>query len=153
MDKLTALINELESRIPNSKRIALAVSAVAVDWHIQHSLLAFINIIEAAKNSNPQNYKWQFNLKRILVFGMNKIPRGKGQAPKTSQPESVITELQLQKNIEIAKIKLIDLKRIPPNSYFEHPVFGKLNLRYTSKLLKIHTIHHLKIIDDIIKAG
>jgi hypothetical protein len=152
MDKLLKLLNELESKIPNSKRLNLSVSKSSVGWHIEHTLMTTIEIIKALKNSKPQNYKWKFNLTRMYIYAINKIPRGKGRAPESVLPKGTIVADNLIKNTQVAKLKVEELSDLHSNNYFEHPYFGKLNLKPSIKFLKIHTKHHIKIINDIIKA-
>ncbi|MFN8364825.1 MAG: hypothetical protein U0T78_06125 [Cloacibacterium normanense] len=38
------------------------------------------------------------------------------------------------------------IKNLPSQSYIEHPYFGHLDVKQTLKFLKIHTQHHLKIV-------
>jgi hypothetical protein len=152
MQQLTALINELESKIPFFEKQAPAVSAASVGWHIQHTLLVSFSIIKATENSSPGNYQWKFNLSKTFVFAMNKIPRGKAKAPKFTMPAEVITADKLKSDIQVLKEKIKVLPTLQPNNFFEHPYFGHLNLKGTMKMLKLHTQHHLSIINDIIRA-
>jgi hypothetical protein len=46
---------------------------------------------------------------------------------------------------------LLELESISNNHYFEHPFLGKLKKKAAIRFLEIHTNHHLKIIEDIIK--
>jgi hypothetical protein len=114
--------------------------------------MTIIGIIKALKNSKPQDYRWKFNLAMVFIYAMNKIPRGKGRAPESVLPKGTIAADNLNKNIQVAKSKVKELSGLHSNNYFEHPYFGKLNLKPGIKFLKIHTKHHIKIIDDIIKA-
>lgn len=36
--------------------------------------------------------------------------------------------------------------------FFKHPYFGNLNVKDAIKMLKLHTRHHIDIINDIIKG-
>lgn len=152
MDKLSALIKELESRIPYSDKLNISISQVSVGWHIQHAILTSLQIIKALENSNPQNYKWKFSLSRMVVFSLNKIPRGKGKAPKSVQPSGVFDAVNILNDIQLLKEKVKLLSQLKANHYFEHPYFGSLNLKATIKMLQIHTKHHISIIYDIIKT-
>lgn len=152
MDKLLQLINELETKIPYSDKLNLTISQVSVGWHIQHTLLASMQIIKAVENSNPENYKWKLNLSRMFVYSLNKIPRGKGKAPKSAQPSEVFNATNLSNEIQVLKANLKILSQLKANHYFEHPYFGSLDLKATIKMLQIHTKHHIDIINDIIKT-
>lgn len=150
MHKLISLIDIVHTKIPYHEKINISVSRSSVGWHIEHTLLVAIKISEAINKSNPDDYKWKFNLSRLYVYTLNKIPRGRGKAPKTVQPAGEITFQTLNNNLAIAKSKIEQLYMLDDNCYFIHPYFGKLNLKSTLKFLNIHTQHHLKIIEEIL---
>jgi hypothetical protein len=151
--KLSKRLNELEINISNSESLNLAISKSPVGWHIGHTLLTINVVIDGLKKSDPNGYKSKFNFSKIFVFTTNKIPRGKAQSPRSLQPKNNLTAEDLKNHLDITKGKLAELKTLKPNNYIEHPVFGKLKLKYTIKFLEIHTNHHLHIIRDIIKAN
>ena len=151
MDKLSNCLNELESKISNSETLNLAISKSTVGWHIEHTLLTINVIIDRLKNSDPNNYTWKFNFPKILVFTINKIPRGRAQSPGPVQPKNNFTMVTLMSHLDSTKRKLAELQILKPNNYIEHPVFGKLKLKHTIKFLEIHTQHHIHIINDILK--
>ncbi len=151
MNKLQGQLNELETKISKQDICNNDVSKSTVGWHIEHILLTINIIIEEVKKSNPANYKWSFKLPKILVFSMNKIPRGRAKAPKIVLPKTY-NELTLNEHLKISKLNIQDLENISSGNYFNHPYFGNLKLDKTIKFLEIHTNHHLKIINDIIKS-
>ena len=153
MDKLSALIKELETKIPFSEKLNLSVSRSSVGWHIQHTILASMQIIAAIEKSNPSDYHWEFNFKKILVFTLNKIPRGKAKAPKSVLPSGEIVKDDLLRDLQVLKNRIKLLPGLQPDNFFKHPFFGNLNLKATVKMLNIHTRHHIDIINDIIRAG
>ena len=152
MEKLLRQVRELEMRIPDYATCEPTVSAANIGWHVEHSLMVFVTIVTALENSDPALYKGSFNMNKFLVYALNKIPRGRGKAPKVVQPmgESIPENVVPQVEKAIAKIKV--LEELQKNHHFPHPYFGKLNLKETIKFLTIHTKHHLKIIDDILKV-
>lgn len=152
MKKLEAFIKELESKIPHHELVNPEVSKGSVGWHIEHSLLTLDVIIEALKRSNPDDYKWTLNFKRMLVYSIGKIPRGRAKAPTVVQPTADFNEETLTQHIATSKQKIKDLERLQSNHFFKHPFFGDLNLKPTLKFLHIHTKHHLAIIHDIIQS-
>jgi len=152
MNKILNLINELESHIAHSEGLNPTVSASSVGWHIQHALLVIGKTVKALENSNPKDYTWEFNRARFIVYTINKIPRGKGKAPQTVQPEGVIDAQTLKANMELARNKVNNLANLQADNYFKHPRFGNLNVKATITFLKIHTKHHLAIINDITAA-
>lgn len=151
MNKTSSLITKLESQIPYSDIINEEVSSSSVGWHIEHALLTVDAITEALKRSNPENYKWRFNARRMLVYTMGKIPRGRAQAPQKVRPSVAFNKETLTHHIAATKEKLKELNSLQPNHYFEHPFFGKLNLKAALRCIEIHTAHHFKIIKDIIE--
>ena len=153
MEKILALIPVLEGKIPHFQKVDNRISAASVGWHIAHSFQVIEVILGAVQKSDPSQYVWSFNGTRLLVFTLGKIPRGKAQAPKAAQPAADFTIESLQEKAKHVAIKLKELGHLHPNAHFLHPIFGQLNVKLTKKMLKIHTEHHLKIIDDIIKAA
>lgn len=128
-----------------------SVSKSPVIWHLAHSVKVINSIIKALKTSNPDDYKPRFNLVGTVVLTAGSIPRGRGKAPKRSQPEENIDVETLKKYIELARKEFSNLKNLDTKSYFDHPYFGQLNLKKSRKFIKIHTRHHLKIIKDILE--
>lgn len=150
MKNLNLLIQEIESKVDYHELENLAVSQSTISWQIDHSLKVVNGIIYAIKNSNPADYKWSFNLKRIVIFFTQNIRRGVAKAPKSVQSYEKIEKQDLIKQIELSKKLILDLEKLEPKHNFKHPFLGILNLKQTKKFLKIHTNHHLKIINDIL---
>ena len=150
MKDLNSLIETLESKIEFFESTNQLISKSTVGWQIDHSLKVINAIIDTLKKSNPSNYKSNFNFKRIVVFAINSIPRGKANAPKTVRTNDEIFKQDLESQIEISKKLVTQLYTLQKNNNFLHPYFGILNLKQSIKFLKIHTHHHLKIINDIL---
>lgn len=149
MSKLSVLLSQLESHIVDYEKTNVAISRSSIGWHIDHSLMVINGIIDQLKKSNPEQYKWQFNWIRIFIQIINKIPRGKGKAPKAVQPSESSSIEILNSKLQIANDSIIELENLEPNNYFKHPYFGNLNLKTTIWFLELHTKHHLEIIEDI----
>jgi hypothetical protein len=150
MNQLQQLLNQIESHIPQQEKINLTVSQSTVGWQLDHSLLVINGIIAQLSQSNPKHFRWRFNLNRTYIQCRNSIPRGKAKAPKQVRPAETITIEDLQNKLALAKNNIVLLESLPKNSYFTHPYFGDLNLKSTVWFLKLHTKHHLKIVNDII---
>lgn len=150
---LSRLVVTLEENIPMMYRVNTAISTATVGWHLQHSLLVINSIINGLKQSDPTSYSWKFNLNRTFIWTIGKIPRGKGKAPKVVIPKEEITNALITDSLSKAKENIASLVSAQKNQYFLHPYFGQLNLKPTIKFLKIHTKHHLDIINDIVKAN
>ena len=152
MQELSKLIKSLEEKIPMMDAANTQISSAKVGWHVQHSLLVINSIINGLKQSDPTMYQWKFNLNKTLIFTLGKIPRGKGKAPKAVVPTDVQTSEQLREDLQTVRLMLLELEHFDAKSNFMHPYFGQLNLKQTKKFLALHTKHHLKIIDDILKG-
>ena len=110
-------------------------------------------VINFLIQSNPKDYKWKFNLSRIVVLTTKKIPRGRAKAPKVVQPKDNIDIGFLQNHLSETQKKIKELDQLSKNNYFDHPFFGKIKLKQTIKFLEIHTKHHLDIINDIVNKN
>ncbi len=152
MQRLLDLLTELQARIPAHEKLVATVSAANVGWHIQHTSLVMVRIIDAVKQSDPATYKWKFNWKRSYVYLTNKIPRGKIKAPKAVQPQVENDVQAMQSGIDKAKARVNELSLLQSHHYFTHPFLGSMNLKRTIKFLELHTQHHLKIINEILAA-
>jgi hypothetical protein len=151
MQTLVALIIELETKLPFIGQKRETVSQVPVGWHIEHSLLALVKMITAVEHSNPADYKWKFNLKRFIVLTLGKIPRGKARVPDSVKPGEEISEATITPLIEKAKQKAGLFEKLSKDKFFTHPVFGDVQVRQARRIIAIHTLHHLKIVNDILK--
>lgn len=150
MKNLEVLLQDLENKIADQDALNEKVSKSNVAWHIDHSLRVILAVTEALKKSNPPEYQWKFNLKRQFVYTIGYMPRGVGKAPKAVQSFDEITQESIEQQFKKVNIILEELKQLDKNSHFPHPYFGSLNLKPTLRFLKLHTLHHLKIINDII---
>ena len=151
MSNLELLTLELENYFKDFEKQNYLISKSPVGWQIDHSLKVIINIVIALKNSNPEKYTYNFNLKRSIIYFRKKIPRGIGKAPKSVRTFERITLEDLKSQFENAKVIIKDLENLHPKSNFNHPYFGQLNLKQTHFFLKLHTKHHIEIIKDILK--
>jgi hypothetical protein len=150
--ELNKIISQLELAIPDFEKINPSISNSNVGWHIEHALLVLNGIIETTSKSNPNDYTWSFNFKRLVVFTKNKIPRGVAKAPKSVIPKGDYTAEHLSELLNVSKNKLEDLQNMDPKLFFKHPGLGNLKFKQMVKFLAIHTKHHLDIIHDIIKS-
>lgn len=144
-------IQELEKFSQKHSVHNINVSSSNAGWHIDHTLKVITGITAALKNSDPNTFKSNFNFKRTVIFLRGSIPRGVGKAPKSVQTEGEITINDLKTEIKNAFLCIDILTNLHPKSNFKHPYFGILNLKQSLNFLEIHSIHHLKIIQDIMK--
>ena len=152
MKSLPALINELETKLPFIEQKKEAVSQVTIGWHLEHSLLALIKMITAVEQSNAADYKWKFNVSRSVVLALGKFPRGRGKVPDSVKPGVEISIANITGLIAKAKQKVELFETLSKDKFFEHPYFGDLKGKQARRIIAIHTHHHIKIINDIIRA-
>jgi hypothetical protein len=150
MKKLMGLIKQLEGQIANAEKRNLAVSQANVGWHIEHSLLVINSIVATVNKSDDSKYKWKFNFIRTFIFAIGKIPAGKVKAPASVQPKGAFNLDKIKADFTTAQNNITVLQGLPANKFFKHPFFGDLNVKPTISFLKLHTRHHLKIIQRII---
>ena len=151
MSALEELVNKIEQHIPRSEMKNTAVSQVSAGWHIAHSLLTIRVVADALIQSNPNEYKWNFNWKRSFLFATQKIPKGKIKAPKAVQPTNDLDPQSLKLQWQLTKEQVESLKQLSPGHFFKHPFLGLIKLKPAQKFLSIHTRHHLNIIEAIVK--
>lgn len=146
---LQSELMQLRSAVNSSDMSNEHVSSAPIGWHIDHTLRVIQAVCEQLHESNPANFKWNFNIKRNYAFIRGSFPRGKGHAPRIVRPTNVLTHKELLKELDEIERLLETILSIPKNSYFTHPYFGDLNVKRAIYFMKIHTVHHLKIIDEI----
>lgn len=151
MNRLNEMVSELENNIPFYDTAKMEVSEGTVGWHIEHSLLTLNGVTSSLIKSNPKDYKWTFNLVRIIVLTTKKIPRGRAKSPKIVRPQGNIDKKELEIHLSKTREQIKSLEFLSKDNYFEHPFFGNLKLKQTINFLEIHTHHHLEIIRDILK--
>ncbi len=129
-----------------------SVSQKNIAWHLDHDLRVVVRVCAALIDSDPSAYRINFSLIRTFIFIQNKFPRGQAKAPKQVTPKDVITQNELETRLAKAYELVEKVETLEPKANFKHHIFGLLNLRQTKKFLRIHTRHHLAIIQDIEKA-
>lgn len=150
MMKMSDLLQEIESNIAFFEVSNERVSKSNVAWHLDHSLKV-INSVATVLLKSPADYQWNFNLKRDYFLFVKRIPRGKAKAPKAVQSFEEITATSIERQLKTARYLIKEIELLHPKTNFVHPYIGKLNLKQAFTFIEIHTQHHLKIIDDILK--
>ena len=153
MKKLKVLLQEIQGAIPFHALQEDTVSAASVGWHLAHVLLVLQGILEALKKSDPAEYQWTFNWRCCDLDGprSHEIPRGKARAPKSAHPKTEITEEGLRDQLAAVNQALQGFEELTKHHFFVHPFFEKLNKPTTLLFLRIHTKHHLKIVQAIMQ--
>lgn len=150
IEKIRSQLSQIEAYIPHFEVVNKSVSKVSVGWQLDHSLKVINGVIKTMSNSNPTDYKRNLNLSRIVLFGLNFIPRGKAKAPKVVLPPEIISKQDLLKQLYTAKDLLEGIDQLDEANHFKHFVFGTLSKKQTLRFLDLHTNHHLKIARDIL---
>jgi len=151
MNSLLSQLEKIASYFPKYKNTNEEVSKVPVAWHLDHCLRVINSISRALEQSDPEKFDWNFNFWRIVFFSTKHIPRGRGKSPAQVKPNEDITLEELTKHLAFARENIKTLNSLPKKANFPHPYFGQLNLSQSIKFIRIHTKHHLKIIEDILK--
>ena len=144
-------LEKLESHIENHTISNPKISKSDIAWHIDHSLKVINNVIIALQKSDSNTYKNNFSFLGKMFFTLGFFPRGKAKAPKYVRPPEVILKEDLITQLQEAKNYVSTIADLDKNAYFKHPLFGHINKKRVSKFLALHTNHHLKIMDDIMK--
>lgn len=152
MKKLEYLLSKIEKDIPLFEKKNTSVSQVSIGWQLEHVMLVMNSIIKAIEVSEPADYIYKWNLSRVVVMTTGNIPRGKAKAPSRVQPREEFTETSLKMHLAKTRESVGKLSYMSNNQFFPHPSLGHMKLKTTIKFLGIHTKHHLKIVDDILKS-
>ncbi len=143
---------ELEEYFPFHHCTNRLVSKASVGWHISHSFKVINQVSDTLRNSQPEKYKKEFCLSRTVVFLTGRFPRGKAKAPEAVIPEEEIALENLIQDLDKVKQNLSSFEALEENNYFRHPYFKQLNKVHSKRLIEVHTMHHLKIVRDILKS-
>ena len=148
---LSPLLTKVENYIPERDRKNPDVSKVDVAWQLDHILKTFNRITDVLSKSNPEDYSSSINAARTFSLTAGYIPRGRAQSPDVVRPPEVIITEDIYKQLEEAKANILKLKTLNDKSNFDHPYFGQLNKAHAIRFIEVHTKHHLKIVEDILK--
>ncbi|WP_298238658.1 DUF1569 domain-containing protein [uncultured Algibacter sp.] len=151
INTIKKLLTEIEKNIPLKDKRNPSITKTDIGWQLDHSLKAINGISTILAKTDPKEYKKDFNFKRMVLFTLSFIPRGLGKAPKTVIPPDNITTEDLQAQLHSAKNHIDSLNQVHEKAYFNHHIFGTLNKAKTLRFLEVHTKHHLKIVNDILK--
>lgn len=151
LKSLPTLIQELEEFIPDHQQQSNAVSASSVGWHIGHSLMAIQKMGDALLQASSTPAATTFNLSRLIILSLGRIPRGRGRAPDIVKPADNIDTAALTALLQKVRALAAQVENVPDTATFFHPVFGHLRKKQGIRFMRIHTHHHLAIIRDIMK--
>ena len=148
---LSAHLQNIENYIPSHKSIRTDVSQATVGWQLDHALKVINGVLIVLAKTDPKKFKKEFNLRRTLIFTAGIFPRGRAKSPKQVLPPEIIYEEDLRSQLNEARNNIKLINSLDKNAFFIHHIFGSLNKNQTLRFLDIHTNHHLKIVNDILK--
>lgn len=151
MKNIKDQLHKLESLLPKIDVTNNKVSKASVGWHLEHSLLILNSSLKGLTMTDPKDYRPKFSIKKFIFLNFGLIPRGKIKAPKQFFPLEIPTQESIFKLLDLAKERLEATKDLPEKSFITHPFLGDFDKKTTLKFLWLHTNHHLKIADDILK--
>ena len=152
MKELDKLLSKLESKISYQEYMNPTISKASVGWHIEHSLLTLNSIITGLAASDPKKYKRRFDIRKTVVMLLGKFPRGRIRAPKTVQPTVAFNADTLHEHVLLLQERVKTLDSLSGDHFFVHPFLGDFKLKPGIRFMAIHTNHHLRIIEDIIRS-
>ena len=147
---LMRILAQLSVTLRHKDEVNKKISEVSVAWHIDHSLRVINAVFDSLQKSDPKKYVDEANPVRAYVLENKIIKRGVAESPKHVLPETIIEPKTLLESLESAKKAITLIDTLPKNCYFDHHKMGMLKRDEAKKFLKIHTRHHLGIIDDIL---
>tara|TARA_R110002049_G_scaffold37208_3_gene117561 strand:+ start:2317 stop:2790 length:474 start_codon:yes stop_codon:yes gene_type:complete len=148
---LNKLLTQIEINIPFKEKRNPSVSKSDVAWQLGHALKVINHVLSILEKTEPDKYQKKFNIKRSILLSLGWFPRGKVKAPSFVTPPELILEEDLHAQLESANTHLNNLKLVAEKAFFIHHIFGMLSKVQTLRFLEIHTKHHLKIVNDIMK--
>lgn len=151
MDKIEIQLQKIESLLSKIDVTNEKVSKASVGWHLEHLLLILNSSLKGLTMTNPKDYNPKFSLKKFVFLNFGMIPRGKIRAPKQFIPLEVPTQESILKLMNLAKERLKAVENLPEKSFITHPFLGDFDKKTTLRFLWLHSNHHLKIVDDILK--
>lgn len=151
MKNIKDQLQKIESLLPKIDVTNNKVSKASVGWHLEHLLLILNSSLKGLTMTNPKDYKPKFGIKKFIFLNFGLIPRGKIRAPKQFIPLEIPTQESISKLLNLAKERLEAAANLPEKSFITHPFLGDFDRKTTLKFLWLHSNHHLKIVDDILK--
>ena len=149
-DFLEEELNAIESYFSQKEVANEAVSQADVAWHLDHILKTINRISKDLISSDPDSFKPQFNVQRVMIHTTGIIPTGVGQSPPGATPPDEVLLDSLRLQLTWARENLNNISALEERAYFAHPVFDHLDRDQARRFIQIHTHHHLKIIRDIL---
>ena len=115
--------------------------SMSLNGMLCHCAKVNLAILEGKAANKTPSFKQRF-LKNLVLYVMEKLPKGIKTNPKLLHDEQQILETDTERNNVIDTIsRFTDNKNLLGG---EHPVFGKLNDKEWGRFAWIHLDHHLR---------
>lgn len=148
--QITALTALAEADLMNG---IPGVSGWSVSEHLDHTLKVLASILRGMMHPDkPPTRPFSFIGKVILLTGY--IPRGRGKSPATLRGERATVEQLLQRIGEVETLLTEMRAGTRPHAsalLVRHPLFGGMTWAQSARFAGVHTNHHLKIVNEILR--
>jgi hypothetical protein len=150
---LTKTLEQLRRVAQNADVSNSNISQWSVGMHVEHCCITIVKICRALQTSQLPAPKEHISLGKSFVFFTGIIPRGRATAPNNTLPAtSKLAPEQLFDLLDQAQDMLQNAAKLSAANWIKHPAFGTLRRDKALKFIRIHNLHHLKIIKAIITA-
>lgn len=151
MHKIEYQLQKIEALLPQITVTNNKVSKASVGWHLEHLLLILNSSLKGLTMTDPKDYNPTFSIKKFIFLNFGLIPRGRIRAPKQFFPAEIPTVESITKLLNLARERLRATEELHEKSFITHPFLGDFDKKTTFRFLWLHSNHHLKIADDILK--
>ena len=168
-DRDLAAIDRLYSRMEAQLQKPEAVLRERTDvsgWsaaqQIQHVLLAnkwaLSSIVAMLLGRGDFAESGRKNLLGTILLRLGRIPRGKAEAPEAARPDPGVPASELLASLQKQRGYLARITEkhdeVPAlKQRFNHPILGDFSASDGICFVRVHTSHHLKIVDEILTAA
>lgn len=149
---MKAGLDVLKSAVPRAEVVAPDVSRWSVGMHVQHCCLATIAVCESLVASEPPVPRSSFSFVTSVIFLTGRIPRGRGKSPEQAIPREGIWTNELEGLLQESERRIEEARQVSRDHWYRHFSFGVLDRDRTLKFIGIHNRHHVRIIQDILRA-
>ncbi len=154
--RLDRQFEEFERLLPVVERRAEGVSGWSVGEHLDHLLIADGTLMDAIETPSTEELSPFSTVGRTLLL-LRWIPRGRGRAPKRTQPREVDAERLAAGVVEARdrsrRLQSLDARFTDRRPVAKHPYFGGMSVAQCWRFMEVHHHHHLKIVRDVLKRS
>lgn len=148
-ERLRALARSAELSARNER-----ISAWCIAEQLDHVIRVSASVVDVLADPNAEPRPGGINILGRLVLKFGWIPRGLGKSPRrlrgapATGAELDAKLAQLERSFDALPFDKLRASHVP---IVPHPRFRALDAPQALRFLVVHTQHHLKIIDDIVR--